>query len=377
MSFNLKIEGFKCFRENIFKISKLNVLTGNNGTGKSSLIQSILLSRLIIENTCHINRKGYYSNSYAKGIQYKVELNNNYCLNLGTESDVVRVDSDSSKISFKINDDTIFLSFNKRQTDNLSLTSTSYFQESLNPVKKKEFYYLNAEREGPRHSQKNISFDYLNCGSKGENTAHTILSAETIVNFESALINNKKFKPTLDKWMEFIFPGIIVSAIPISSTLSQIKLRTSKQSSEILSTNIGFGISYALPILVNGLVAQKESLFIVENPEAHLHPKAQSNMGIFLGYLALKNINVIIETHSEHIINGIRKIILNNNIELEDINIFFFKEIDEEKCANFDIIELDKEGNLSIFPIDFFDQVRQDLSIIRNLSINGKPFNLQ
>ena len=84
-----------------------------------------------------------------------------------------------------------------------------------------------------------------------------------------------------------------------------------------------------MPILVNGLVAQKGSIFIVENPEAHLHPKAQSNIGLFLGYLAMQGLNVVIETHSEHVINGIRKILINRDFDLGEVNILFFKEIGE------------------------------------------------
>lgn len=60
---------------------------------------------------------------------------------------------------------------------------------------------------------------------------------------------------------------------------------------------MGFGLSYALPIVVGGLVAAKDGLLIVENPEAHLHPQGQSNMGQFLAWLAGKGVQVIVETH--------------------------------------------------------------------------------
>lgn len=375
MSFELKIKGFKCFKENSFEIKKINVLTGNNGTGKSSFIQAILLCRIIIENTCFINREGFLSNKY-RDIEFKLDLNNHYCLKLGTESDVVRQDTSHSEVFFNINNDLIKLFLNKNQTDNLSLSSISNFRKEFNPIKNREFYYLNAEREGPRHSQENLSFDFLHCGSQGENTAFAILSAERLMGFNSAIVKEgKRFKNSLDFWVDFLFPGIIISSIPVSTTVSQIKLRTSIGISDLLSTNIGFGISYALPVIVNGLLAKEESMFIVENPEAHLHPKAQSNIGAFLGYLALNNVNVIIETHSEHVINGIRKVLINKEIDLSNLEILFFKEMGDDKEVDIDKISMDKEGNLSLFPIDFFDQVRQDLLEIRNLSINGESFN--
>ena len=60
--------------------------------------------------------------------------------------------------------------------------------------------------------------------------------------------------------------------------------------------NTGFGFTYALPIVLDGLMAPAGSMMIVENPEAHLHPRAQSNMGYFLGRMAAAGVRIIVET---------------------------------------------------------------------------------
>ena len=123
------------------------------------------------------------------------------------------------------------------------------------------------------------------------------------------------------------------------------------------STNVGFGISYALPILVDALLAKEGNWFVVENPEAHIHAKAQSNMGYFLGTMAAAGLRVIVETHSEHIVNGIRRAaIVGGRLTPEDVNIYFFHGKSESE-----LLSIDEYGNLSDFPVDFFDQSRQDM----------------
>ncbi len=106
---------------------------------------------------------------------------------------------------------------------------------------------------------------------------------------------------------------------------------------------------------------------IVENSEAHLQPKAQSNMGFFIAKMAAAGMKVIVETHSEHIINGMRRAALSlSNLSHEDLTIYFADpQTDPNKPLE---ITMDSDGNLSEFPIDFFDQARQDLLEIIRLS---------
>ena len=138
------------------------------------------------------------------------------------------------------------------------------------------------------------------------------------------------------------------------------------------ATNVGFGITYALPILVSGLTVPEGGMLLVENPEAHLHAKAQSNMGYFLARMAAAGVRVIIETHSEHIVNGIRRMIVEGKTDMlhDDMTIYFFQNKNGEK--NIMEITMDDMGNLSEFPVDFFDQVRQDMSELMKLEFKRK-----
>lgn len=364
----LNIKGFKCFSNDTFNLKNITVLAGANGAGKSSFIQAILLSRIAIEKQCEINSDGWYEKTKDEAT---VPLNSLYNLELGTDRDVIKDDESNKENTIQISIDEEIFDFNLNDTeyDVLSLKSKSKLSTNNNFIKKKEFYYLNAERLGPRHISENCYMPFLNSGYSGEFTAHIIDTLSKIPSYESAVLSSdKKFKIEFDIWIDKLFPGISIISKPLSNLKTQISVRNSANKSEQLANNIGFGISYALPIIVNGLIAKKDSLFVIENPEAHLHPKAQSTLGEFLGFVANYGVNIIIETHSEHIINGLRKsIFLNDKLTSESINIYFFRGF-EGSVIKYEEILTDEIGNLSAFPVDFFDQVRQDLSEIRNLT---------
>ena len=169
----------------------------------------------------------------------------------------------------------------------------------------------------------------------------------------------------MDSWVNYIFPGIALRIQQTGSQNYQVLVNDKIHNVTTYATNIGFGISYALPIIVESLLAKENGWLVVENPEAHLHAKAQSNMGYFLGVMAASGIRTIIETHSEHIVNGIRRAATTGtNLSPKDVNVYFFKNKSE-----YDLITIDEKGNLSDFPVDFFDQSRQDLLEIINSTL--------
>lgn len=385
METKLKIAGFKCFNDNNFILKDITLLTGSNGTGKSSLIQALLLARLSIEkNLRHHRDKDYLLSEQWNNLL--IPLNNGYKLMLGNIYDIIRdKENKENSILISLDNETYKFTFPDNYEENTSV-KVSFEQSSKSEKipfwRKKEFYYLHTERLGPRHSLDVNFTDFIHCGYQGEYTAQVLVNIGQKVGFKSAMIQDKALKldQQVNYWLDTVCPGISISAVPISTMSAQIKVRGSSSKSDMLATNIGFGVSYALPIIVNGLIAKKDSLFIVENPEAHLHPKGQSNIGYFIGKVVEAGVKVIIETHSEHVVNGIRRAILSSNIiKPSDANIYFFNGFDEQLQLQVNLIEVESDGSLSKFPKDFFDQVNQDLGEIFKLTQNannGKPNNI-
>lgn len=361
---NLNIDGFKCFKEDTrFELDNITLLTGANSAGKSSVIQSLLLLKAISQGSLSDDES-----------LIELDLNDEkYALELGTYDDIKTksnndyedfMNPDSKDIKFVLNEAVASI----RIQDNLESgkkvlvrtdeRSLARMKDCLND----SFVYLNAERQAPRYEYKNTD-DNEFCDCHGENTGDVIQKHEKddcskIRSFDFS--EGKKWKVELDKWIKYIFPGIMLQISPSAQDSYQVKILGNA------APNVGFGITYALPILVSGLVVPEGGMLIVENPEAHLHAKAQSNMGYFLARMAAAGVRVIIETHSEHIVNGIRRMIVEGQTEMsaDDMTIYFFQDKDGNKKIM--DIGMDGKGNLSAFPEDFFDQVRQDtLAILR------------
>jgi predicted ATPase len=138
--------------------------------------------------------------------------------------------------------------------------------------------------------------------------------------------------------------------------LATLHVRSTSTDDWYLPTNVGFGISYALPIVVAGLTAKPGTVLIVDSPEAHLHPAAQSAVGRFLARVAAAGTQVILESHSDHVVNGIRRAVVEELIISEDVVVHFLA-----GRADPIQIDLDARGRLSEWPDGFFDQIEADL----------------
>ena len=372
----LKIENFKCFNEIEVPINKLTVLAGANGNGKSTVIQSLLFMRRTIEHcsTWQGESKKYI---YNKINDLNVELNGPYCLSLGNSEEIIPRNSkvNGVKISIRNDIERFGINYINDEDNSLWLTPTEldiekFYDKDLCSLFKQEFYYLNAERIGPRVRQDITFFDYPNTGFKGEYVAQLIGDTNFNYKFEvdkerrNPNSKNKRLEQQVNAWLDYIMPGVTVSAsYDINTLSSQLKIENHYTYGEsTIATNIGFGISYVLPIIVSGLIAQKDSYLIVENPEAHLHPSAQSKIGRFLSIIAKSGVKVIVETHSDHFINGIQISTAKDEISNEDVIINFFSHEKENNQPKLESISIVNKGELSSWPKGFFDQTQIDFA---------------
>ena len=366
----LVIENFKCFsKKTVMKLGKINICLGSNSVGKSSVIQSCILLRQIYEQAV------FFQN--AKVDKYTIQLNDIYGLQLGDSEHILS--SGKEEILLEIDNFTFKLLPMKSAPMEMQINNI-YDVKAMGRCKglfAETFYYLNSERIGPRNYQTIDAKVINNCGVYGENTVH-LLNSVAMDKVASArcfdLVEDKKVNTVgkqVEYWMDYIIPGIEISTDDITELrVSKMRLQQSALDTGFLSPyNFGFGISYVLPIILTGLIAKEGSVFLVENPEAHLHPKGQSHIGYFLAMMAMAGVQVVIETHSEHVINGIRIAALKNGMDSNDISINYFSIMDYEGNMQHMVehITLNERMDLEVWPEGFMDQEEEDLRTLREL----------
>jgi predicted ATPase len=353
------VKGLKRFKDERFKLAPLSVLTGLNGSGKTSLLQSVMLA---------------VESSTTKSSS--LSLNGPFGLELGTAEDVLNWESTSPiEISFETREgETAHWQFAVPSEDALYLEivdAPSYPPKQFSG-KPRMFTYLSAERLGPRGytAASPLPEAELEVGVHGEYCAHVlsvlgdqVMKAKERTHPLYSASAPRLLKYEVEQWLSEIARPIEVTGVRSpGATVAELRFRA-PGATWVRSTNMGFGISYALPIVLAGLIADTDGLLLIENPEAHLHPAGQSRMGVFLAWLAGRGVQTIVETHSDHVINGIRRAIAEHGYlhPSSAIMHWFGGEDDEDKPISTSL-SIGETGSVSAWPKGFFDQYQIDVA---------------
>ena len=134
----------------------------------------------------------------------------------------------------------------------------------------------------------------------------------------------------------------------------EVLVRKSPNSAEVLLTDVGFGVSQILPILVLCFYAPRGSTLILEQPEIHLHPAVQSGLAdVLIDAHKLRNVQILVESHSEHLLRRLQRRIAEEEIPEEDVGMFFCS-IRDDGSSSLQELDMDQFGNISNWPEDFF-----------------------
>ena len=354
----LKITNFKCFEDQSINFSWLTLLAGANATGKSTVIQVLLLLR----------------QSFVQGDLRRDRLRlNGDMISVGEAHDAIYDQAKEDVIGFHILDsdaedgENFLFAYERGRPERRALEAIETGELASN-LFFEQFTYLSAERVGPRLSYPiSDEIALANVGGHGEFTAHCLdrWGTEPIASEGLAMPNESASSQLLYQtqlWMRYIAPDLQMEVQGVSAAdIVRLGYKNHGPGDYLRPNNIGFGISYALPIVVAGLVTRPGSLLIVENPEAHLHPSAQSRLGEFLARTAANHVQVIIETHSDHLLNGLRLAVKRRVINSEDVVIQFFSRSDNEAIHKVAGPKIDQDGRLDTWPEGFFDQANKDL----------------
>ena len=367
----ITLKNFKAFQEASIELSNLNLFTGINGVGKSSFIQSLLLLR-----QSHLDRQ----------LPEQIMLNHDKYVRLGKSQDVFNIyaaEDDILSISLKTTlnpsiQTEVKAFVNKTFLQVTQFKPTSWADVNIESLFNNNFQYLYAEREAPKENfpVDQYSIEVLrSLGSKGQYTAHYIAKYQAEKVKLPSLIDNTAITDTLlaqiDAWLSKITKGVrLVPELYEDLGISRLSYQFADNDDltpAFSPVNVGFGFTYVLPVITAVLSAKPGDLIIIENPESHLHPGGQAQIGRMLALAAQDGVQIILETHSDHVLNGIRVATkhyhqapendrIGKGIDYEKVKIFFFERQTSQHTTQIVPIKVDKKGRLSAWPKSFFDE---------------------
>jgi predicted ATPase len=382
----LYLKHFKCFDEKLIQLNRLTVLSGPNSSGKSTIIQALsVLAQTAVE--------ARYSTNLALNGQF---------VSLGSFSDVVNIHKNREEfgIGITLGDDSVRWTF-RGEVGTLSgakvskvegIESNSAYEfalleksslDCLTPANTSlagkvsktllDISHLTADRHAG-HEIHHFFERRLNAegmerpdvGAHGE-AAVGLLMAENTLSLDQSDPRVKddaslSLLSQASAWMGTLFPRSSVNALPIeSSPFFRLRFQAYPQDSLRRPESVGYGFSQVFPIVVMGLAAHPSNILLIENPEVHLHPAAQSRLGGFLANCSSAGIQIIVETHSDHIINGIRKAVAAQEGLAKQVTFYsIFSNPAQPGETNLEEILIDEQGRLNNWPKGFFDQATRD-----------------
>lgn len=397
MLIRLDLQHFKCFTSLNLPLRPLTLLSGANASGKSSVLQALVLLHQTM-----------YEHEWSSHLML-----NGAAIRLGTVVDVVDqvhgrrtceialLDSDEARFQwgFAGEPDDMSMAVTQAYADGIDGLDVDEFKElqpSLPldlPVSEPLHYllphrqpppsgvksltdclrgltYLTAERLGPRETYPLEDPQHISVvGPRGEHTVSVLYSRRDEHVMDGLTIAD--VPPTLLRQVEArmnrFFPGCELVVEKVARTNAVILgIRTSRSTEFHRPIHTGFGLTQVLPIVVATLSADEGGLLLIKNPEVHLHPAGQATMGEFLAEVAAAGVQVILETHSDHVLNGIRRAIKKKEgLAPDDAALHFFRlqqDDEEEGAVLVESPTLDRDGNVDMWPEGFFDQFDKDMN---------------
>lgn len=361
---SINIQGFKCFNKATdIPFSRINILYGKNGRGKSTIAQSLMLLAQTMQanngiSELHLMGKLVELGTFYDVVNRSMQEPKNFSITIKTESETIELGfcEHHEKPQMACLNRFIFNGLNR-----FDVRSTSDEQDSqnnpsyINPTsdvtflqKIKLLQYVSAGRLGPQnYSERRDSLDASWYGVKGEYIINVLAN------------KGEEFQNKIRSVLSEVLSGATLKTVTKDSERIELYMDSVNSGQEYRPTNVGFGYSFVLPVIVAALLAPKGSILIIENPEAHLHPGAQSRLTKFLIEIAQQNdIQLFIETHSDHVVNGLRIAMKQKfcNMKPCDAEIAFFSHNEDTSEPTVEIIKCDEFGELSSYPDDFLDE---------------------
>lgn len=367
----LDLRDFKCFKQLKLPLAELTLLSGTNASGKSSVLQALVLLHQTM-------REHEWST--------RLMLNGD-SIKLGTVSDVIDkvhgrrtfgiglIDSEQSywwhffgersEMSMAVDCVSVGRVSNEQPKSLRHLLPPPNENGVSSPLAERlcRLTYITAERIGPREvyalEDRQIASVVGPAGEHAVSVLHWGRDNPVLTELAIPEVANTLLRQVEER-MRMFFPGCALSVQQVSQANAvTLGLRNSEDTDFHRPIHVGFGLTQVLPIVIAALSSAKGDILLIENPEVHLHPAGQALMGQFLADVAQAGVQVVVETHSDHVLNGIRRSVKADRIKPEQIAIHFFRPRSDE-IAQVTSPSIDNSGNIDTWPDGFFDQFDKD-----------------
>ena len=376
----IDLRHFKCFEKLKLPLRPLTLLSGGNASGKSSVMQALVLLHQTMRE-----------HEWSKRLML-----NGLTMRLGTVADVIDqvygrrsfeialIDGDADRFEWEFagERDEMSMAVQRAQgeTENhggWDMDNSQALRRLLpldlgdHPLTDRlcRLTYLSAERLGPREY---YLYDDPQLtpvvGPRGEYAVSVLHSGRdhlVLPGLEKAGVPPTRFRQ-VEAYMSGFFPGCVLEVVQVPrANAVTLGARVSSDTDFHRPVHTGFGITQVLPIVIAALSARQQDALIIENPEVHLHPVGQAAMGEFLGKVSSAGVQVMVETHSDHVLNGIRRAVKEGKLSSEDVALHFFSPRNAEHYSGGPQVQspaIDSDGNIDRWPAGFFDQFDNDMN---------------
>jgi len=375
---NLQLKNFKSHKDTNLRLAPLTLITGVNNCGKSSILHAMLLLR-----------QTFKAGHLTDGLELNKSL-----VSVGVGNDALYRLANEPLLSFALTVDNMTHTFSFDVTDALN--------DSFIPVKERK------DSDSTRMiilkgcSLFNDNFQYLSSFRQGGSSNFPLATYEVSVERQISLLQGRgelvgnflyAFKgaptynyiepegemlPLLDQviyWESLISSGITIDVQQSPDKTGFNILYGSRGNSKrkaidgLRAENIGYGVSYSLPVITALLSAKPGALLLIENPEAYLHPEGQAHLATLISRVAQRGVQVIVETHSDHIVNGAlvnakRFSRREFGIDRENLSIYYLSGLDEEHVVQYEEVKVENDFRIEHQPIGFFDTIERDINLL-------------
>jgi len=357
---SVALHNFKAFARVELQLAPMTLLSGLNASGKSTVLQALA-----------VLRQSHEDGTLAEdGLLLNGEL-----IELGTGHDVLYEDYETGeggpRIGVTVREAGLEYGWSGTygyEQDLLPLADRPEHPVEQLSLFQRGFQYLHANRIVPAvHYPKShrIAIRRGFLGVRGEHTVNYLRIHQDDPLARTPVLHPEERSPSLldqvNAWMRELCPGVNLQADDLQDT-DFVRLRFGffgtagiRSTNRYRPTNVGFGLTYTLPVVVACLTAQPGSLVMLENPEAHLHPRGQTMMGRLAALAASTGAQVLVETHSEHVLNATRLAVKDGDIPPSMVALHYFHRRDDGAISVTTPV-IGRDGMISDWPEGFFDE---------------------